>query len=244
MRSTKIKIGVACAAVSLLALTLTAAAIGSGNAAPIGSGTASATHSICGLGTGKKATGSPIRIGGIDMLIPGVDFTTIGKVGRGVLRVRQRQRRHQRPPDPVHPLQRAAQPGAGGVARTEADRERQGRRRRRQHELRRVRYELEVLQEQGLRRHRRRRPGGVLQHPVLRRGQLGPALQQRRRGTGADQGRREEARDRFAGHDLGVRGRRPGARRPEGRHPGQDLPDPPAGHRRDLAAAPDVPVRR
>ena len=29
-----------------------------------------------------------------------------------------------------------------------------------------------------------------------------------------------------------------------GRHPGQDLPDPPAGHRRDLAADPDVPVRR
>jgi branched-chain amino acid transport system substrate-binding protein len=79
MRSTKIKIGVACAAASLLALTLTAVAIGAGNAAPIGSGTASATHSICGLGTGKKATGSPIRIGGIDMLIPGVDFTTIGK---------------------------------------------------------------------------------------------------------------------------------------------------------------------
>ena len=30
----------------------------------------------------------------------------------------------------------------------------------------------------------------------------------------------------------------------EGRHPGQGLPDPPAGHGRDLAAAPDVPVRR
>ena len=28
------------------------------------------------------------------------------------------------------------------------------------------------------------------------------------------------------------------------RHPGQDLPDPPAGHGRDLAAPPDVPVRR
>ena len=79
MRSTKIKIGVACAAASLLALTLTAVAIGAGNAGPIGSGKASATHSICGLGTGKKATGSPIRLGGIDMLIPGVDFTTIGK---------------------------------------------------------------------------------------------------------------------------------------------------------------------
>ena len=35
-----------------------------------------------------------------------------------------------------------------------------------------------------------------------------------------------------------------GTGRAEGRHPGQDLPDPPAGHRRDLAAAPDVPVRR
>jgi branched-chain amino acid transport system substrate-binding protein len=79
MRSTKIHIGVACAAASLLALMLTAVATGAGNAGPIGSGTASATHSICGLGTGKKATGSPIRLGGIDMLIPGVDFTTIGK---------------------------------------------------------------------------------------------------------------------------------------------------------------------
>ena len=31
------------------------------------------------MGTGKKATGAPIKLGGIDMLIPGVDFTTIGK---------------------------------------------------------------------------------------------------------------------------------------------------------------------
>ena len=48
--------------------------------APVGSGKASATKSVCGLGTGKKATGAPIKLGGIDMLIPGVDFTTIGKV--------------------------------------------------------------------------------------------------------------------------------------------------------------------
>ncbi|HXR12852.1 MAG TPA: ABC transporter substrate-binding protein [Gaiellaceae bacterium] len=80
MRSRKIKIGVAVAAAGVLALILTTtAAVGSRNAAPIGSGKASATHSICGLGTGKKATGSGIKIGGIDMLIPGVDFTTIGK---------------------------------------------------------------------------------------------------------------------------------------------------------------------
>ena len=32
---------------------------------PVGSGKASATKSVCGLGTGKKATGTPIKIGGI-----------------------------------------------------------------------------------------------------------------------------------------------------------------------------------
>ena len=32
------------------------------------------------MGTGKKATGRPIKMGGIFMLIPGVDFTTIGKL--------------------------------------------------------------------------------------------------------------------------------------------------------------------
>jgi branched-chain amino acid transport system substrate-binding protein len=77
MRSTKIKIGVACAASAVVALMLTTWATGAG---PVGSGTASATKSVCGMGTGKKATGAPIKIGGIDMLIPGVDFTTIGKV--------------------------------------------------------------------------------------------------------------------------------------------------------------------
>jgi branched-chain amino acid transport system substrate-binding protein len=61
---------------------LTAVATGAGTAPPVGSGTASATHSVCGTGTGKKATGTPIKIGGIDMLIPGVDFTTIGKVAQ------------------------------------------------------------------------------------------------------------------------------------------------------------------
>lgn len=82
MRSTKIKIGVAGAVSGMLALMLTAAALGDGNAAPIGSGTASATKSVCGLGTGKKAKGTPVKLGGIDMLIPGVDFTTIGKVAK------------------------------------------------------------------------------------------------------------------------------------------------------------------
>jgi branched-chain amino acid transport system substrate-binding protein len=51
-----------------------------GAAGPVGSGTASAKLSTCGAGTGKKATGAPIKIDGLDMLIPGVDFTTVGKV--------------------------------------------------------------------------------------------------------------------------------------------------------------------
>jgi branched-chain amino acid transport system substrate-binding protein len=85
MRSTKITIGVACAVTGVLALMLAGWASGAGTsraAAPVGSGKASATKSVCGLGTGKKATGRPIKLGGIDMLIPGVDFTTIGKVAK------------------------------------------------------------------------------------------------------------------------------------------------------------------
>jgi branched-chain amino acid transport system substrate-binding protein len=80
MRSTRIKIGVTGAAACLAVLMLTVWATAAGSAGPVGSGKASATKSVCGLGTGKKATGTPIKLGGIDMLIPGVDFTTIGKV--------------------------------------------------------------------------------------------------------------------------------------------------------------------
>src|SRR4029079_1389076 len=39
-------------------------------------------YSVAYLATGKKASGRPTKIGGIDMLIPGVDFTTIGKVAK------------------------------------------------------------------------------------------------------------------------------------------------------------------
>jgi branched-chain amino acid transport system substrate-binding protein len=82
MRSTKIKIGVAGTASCLVVLMLTVWATAAGSAGPVGSGKASATKSVCGLGTGKKATGKPIKLGGIDMLIPGVDFTTIGKIAQ------------------------------------------------------------------------------------------------------------------------------------------------------------------
>src|SRR6476661_9867346 len=75
MRSTYRRIGLALAAVAAIAMMVVALA---NSAGPVGSGTASATKAACGKGTGKKATGAPIKLGGIDMLIPGVDFTTIG----------------------------------------------------------------------------------------------------------------------------------------------------------------------
>ncbi len=77
MSSMRFKVGVASTIVALLALTV--AVSWAGSAGPVGSGTASAKKSVCGAGTGKKATGTPIKLGGIDMLIPGVDFTTVGK---------------------------------------------------------------------------------------------------------------------------------------------------------------------
>ena len=80
MRSTKIKLSVMCAVAGLLVLSAAlATGAGATSTAAVGSGKASATKSVCGGGTGKKATGKPIKLGGIDMLIPGVDFTTIGK---------------------------------------------------------------------------------------------------------------------------------------------------------------------
>jgi len=77
------KLSAALASSGVLVLLVAAFASGATSAtAPVGSGKASATRSICGAGTGKKATGRPIKIGGLAMLIPGVDFTTIGKVAK------------------------------------------------------------------------------------------------------------------------------------------------------------------
>jgi branched-chain amino acid transport system substrate-binding protein len=67
------RIVVALAASVLLALGLTSNALASGSST-------SQAAPKCGLGTGKKATGAPIKLGGIFTLVPGVDFTTIGKI--------------------------------------------------------------------------------------------------------------------------------------------------------------------
>jgi branched-chain amino acid transport system substrate-binding protein len=64
----------------VLVIAAVAIAALAASAATSHSGTKSAAMKGCGLGNGKKATGTPIKLDGLDMLIPGVDFTTIGKV--------------------------------------------------------------------------------------------------------------------------------------------------------------------
>src|SRR5438093_985034 len=56
-------------ALPIALLTAIALATGATGATKVGSGKATATKSVCGLGNGKKATGAPIKLGGIDMLI-------------------------------------------------------------------------------------------------------------------------------------------------------------------------------
>ncbi len=80
MRSTKIKIGVALVASAVAALMVATWATGAGQLRPSAPARRPRRRASCGMGNGKKATGTPIKLGGIDMLIPGVDFTTIGKV--------------------------------------------------------------------------------------------------------------------------------------------------------------------
>jgi branched-chain amino acid transport system substrate-binding protein len=79
MKSTKVKVGVALAATSILALVLATWAIGGSQTHQVGAA-GNAKAAKCGLGNGKKATGKPIKLGTINMLIPGVDFTTIAKI--------------------------------------------------------------------------------------------------------------------------------------------------------------------
>jgi branched-chain amino acid transport system substrate-binding protein len=62
---------------ALLAAAVIATAAGAGTTAKVGSGTASAAKSVCGLGNGKKAKGTPIKIGAIATKQPGTDFTDI-----------------------------------------------------------------------------------------------------------------------------------------------------------------------
>jgi branched-chain amino acid transport system substrate-binding protein len=64
-------------AASLAAVALVIGVSTGSTAGPVGSGTPSPTKSVCGLGTGKKATGRPINIGAIVMVAPGVNWDEI-----------------------------------------------------------------------------------------------------------------------------------------------------------------------
>jgi branched-chain amino acid transport system substrate-binding protein len=68
--------------VILIIAAVTIAIVASSGSTSTKVGTGANATSKCGLGNGKKATGAPIKLGGIAMLIPGVDFTTIGKVAK------------------------------------------------------------------------------------------------------------------------------------------------------------------
>ena len=168
MRSTKIKFGVVCVTASVLALSVGWA--GGAGAADSRRLRHRVRHEVrLRQGHGQEGDRQADQARRDRHADPGRRLHDDRQVRQRVLPVRERQRRHQRPPDLVQALQRAAQPDAAGLARQEAHRERQGRRHRRQHELHRVRHQLEVLQVQGLHHHRRRRAGGVLRHADVRR---------------------------------------------------------------------------
>jgi branched-chain amino acid transport system substrate-binding protein len=83
MRSKKRGAGLALAACCGIVLLGTAAiATGASSAPPVGSGKQTARHSVCGLGTGKKATGPTIKLGAIATKQPGTDFTDIPNMAK------------------------------------------------------------------------------------------------------------------------------------------------------------------
>ena len=201
---------------------------------------ATAAASDCVLGNGKQARGHRTGSAGVDMLIPGVYFTTIGKVAKAYFDCVNDNAGSRSPIKNIPPDQQL-NPAQEAVL-AEADRERQGRRRRRQHELRRVRRELGSTRSQGLRRHRRRRPGRGVGYSAIAESNMGPRYSDIGRHRPDPRGREEE-RHRIPRGDLGVCGRRRGQ---AGAAKGVAVKvfDTPAGHGRFVAAAPDVPVRR
>ena len=176
------------------------------------------------MGTGKKATGTPIKLGGIDMLIPGVDFTTVGKLAGAYFDcVNDNGGIHGHPiqyilyNEQLNPTQEAALARkliesdkvvgvVGNTSFAECGTN-----------WRYYKSKGFVVIGAGVQAEcfgRRRSPS-----------QHGPALQQRRRSTGAHRRRCEVDRDRLAVDDLRVCRQRRRRAREEGRRSGQDLPD-------------------
>ena len=239
MRSKKLTAGVALAACGVFALVLATLATGASQAQAqtIGSGKATTKKSVCGAGTGKKATGRPIKIGGIDMLIPGVDFTTIGKVAKayfdcvndnGGIKGRPIQYIHYK--EQLNPAQQAAlarkliqsDKVVGIVGNTS-------------------------FTECGMNWKYYRSKGFVVigagvqaecfGTPIVRRDEHGPALLERRRRPGPRSRRRQVDHRRVARHDLGLRRRWRGQGRAGRGDPGQELSGTPARHGRELPSS-------
>jgi len=81
MGSKRLKVGVTATVIAVAALVTASFATGApskaASAGKVGSCQASAAKSVCGLGNGKKATGSSIKIGAIATKQAGTDFTDI-----------------------------------------------------------------------------------------------------------------------------------------------------------------------
>ena len=209
MRSKKLTAGVALAACAVFALVLATWATGASQAPAqtIGSGKATAKKSVCGLGTGKKATGRPIKLGAINMLIPGVDFTTISKVAAAYFKcvndnggIKGRPITYIQYTEQLNPAQEAAlarkliqsDKVVGVVGNTS---------------FAECGVNWKYYKSKGFTVIGAGRPGRVLRHSLDRRVEHGPALPQHRCRAGSDPRGRQEDRRRVAGHDLGVRGR-------------------------------------
>ena len=157
------------------------------------------------------------------MLIPGVDFTTIGKVAKAYFDcvndnggIRGRPIKYILYNEQLNPAQQAALARkliesdkvvgiVGNTSFTECG------------------TNWKYYKSQGLRRDRRRRPGRVLRDPVLRRGEHGPALLEHRRGAGARQ-RGSKSLVVASPDTISAYADGGGLRSPRGRHPGQGLP--------------------
>ena len=229
---------------AVLATTVVTTAASSGSDAKVGAGRASAAKSVCGKGTGKKATGRPIKIGGIDMLIPGVDFTTIGKVAKAYFDcVNDNGGIHGRPisyilyTEQLNPAQEAAlarklvesDKVVGIVGNTS---------------FAECGTNWKYCSSKGFFVIGAGVQAECFGTPNIIESNMGP----RYSNVGAAQaliaGGHQEARDRLARDDLGVRRQRRGQAGAIKRRSDQDLPDAPAGHGRGFPVAADVPVRR
>jgi branched-chain amino acid transport system substrate-binding protein len=82
MRPTRLRRGIVLAAAGGAAFVLVVAAFAAAGGATRGLavGQAGAGRSVCGLGNGKKATGTPIKLGGMFTQVPGIDFTPVGTI--------------------------------------------------------------------------------------------------------------------------------------------------------------------